>query len=548
MYNILNSCGVSDSDNEIALMCLDADDTDAVPFSLLQSAFKQAASRSGKKEKKERKKKLIMEKKQEMIKTHNASKKEAQNAFSREDLERAFNFLDYTEDGSVNIEETLAAFSKAKRSKIEAKMQRKGKHLMKKIHSILKMYKLSLAEFFNSMDTTFQRENALEDTDSESEEENDENGPSNIPLNNKKITERLEETDGDHPHHHHAPSHGKDGSVNKDAPNSPPMKRPKWMPKKRSGNSPERLDRYGRVVEDRPEGSLSTYELRSGFKRMASVGDKTMKFSETDLVNLMRYVDPNGDGDISYDELENAVARIYFESNEEKKRNEIFEILKKIDDVTKANGMMIMSVFFKMDKDGSGEVDKNEFINGVMELKKPDFGKKRGYREPTFDDRNAADEAIKKRDADSHERQHRELVELEMSGAGPVLRKITSWTKERGLTVKALIEILDSNKDGEVTTEEMVNGMKTFMEPSTRVKAAKKRKAMAEAKKIADDREKALEAHRLQQQIRHAEACGAITAIGSLEAFMRKNCMRCHDLFDEIDQDGDGTVDGTELR
>jgi len=534
MFKVFQSCGVRDGDNEIALMCLDAGDTDAVAIDVLKDAFKKAASNINKKEKAEKKRQKLREKKEQIMANAQATKIEQKNAFSKEDLDRAFDFLDYTNDGSVNIEETLAAFSKAKRSKIEAKMQRKGKMLLKQIHGILKRHCLTLEDFFNSMDTTFQRENAFEDTDSESEGEE---GERNIPLNNKKITTSLEDSDDDI-----VRSSNRGGKGESD---SPPPKRPKWMGKKKS--SPKK-DAEGRPIPPpRPTGCLSTYELRSGFKKMA-MAHKSTKFTETDLVNLMRYVDPNGDGDISFDELEEAVARIYFESDEEKKRGEIFEILRKIDDVAKANGMMLMSVFFKMDKDGSGEVDKAEFISGVLELKKPDFGNRGGYHEPAFDDRGEADAAILRRDAENHERQHQELVELELSGAGPVLRKILSWTKERGLTTKALIEFLDKNKDGEVTTEEMVTGIKTFMQPSTRVLAAKKRKALKEAKKKSEDREKALEAHRLQQQIRHAEATGAISALASLEQFMRKNCMRCRDLFEDIDADGDGTVDGTELR
>jgi len=385
-------------------------------------------------------------------------------------LDRAFNFLDYTRDGSVNIEETLAAFSKAKRAKIEVKMHHKGKMLLKKLYEVLQKFSLSLEDFFNSMDTTFQREIAFEDTDSEEEDVD-------IPLNigigigvgGETEMEELE-----------TPTKKKKSSSS----NSPPP-RPKWMPKKIK--SPQRDAQTGR--EPKPVGSLSTYELRSGFKRI-SAADPELKFSETDLVNLMRYIDPNGDGDISFDELEGAVERIFFESEDERKRGEIYEILRSIDDVAKANGMMLMGVFFKMDKDGSGEVDRSEFISGVMELKKPNFGKSTNYREPTFDDRGAAAAAIERRDEQSHAIQHTELVSLEMSGAGPVLRRIVAWTKERGLTISMLIKLLDSNGDGEVTSDELVGGIKKFMEPSSRVKASKKRKAIKEAKKLADDRDR----------------------------------------------------------
>lgn len=137
---------------------------------------------------------------------------------------------------------------------------------------------------------------------------------------------------------------------------------------------------------------------------------------------------------------------------------------------------------------------------------------------------------------------------IEKSGAGRILRVITEWTKERGLTNRMLIEALDKNGDGEVSTKEMIDGIKWFMEPSTRIKAAKKKKAMQAAKKVKEDKERMLAADRLQVQMRHAEACGATKALSAIEKMMRKNCMRVVDMYDKIDKDGDGEVDAGELR
>ena len=78
------------------------------------------------------------------------------------------------------------------------------------------------------------------------------------------------------------------------------------------------------------------------------------------------------------------------------------------------------------------------------------------------------------------ELQHGELVRLERNGAGRVLRTMVSWMKERGLTVTMLIRELDRNGDGEVDHRELIEGVKKFMEPSTRVKAAKREKVSTE--------------------------------------------------------------------
>ena len=447
-----------------------------------------------------------------------------QNAFHKSDLEAVFKYLDDTNDGSVSIEETLSAFSKAKRAKVEMKMQRKGKILLKKLYEIVVSHGLTIEDWFNSMDTTFQKEILLEETDSEDEDDDEGNGAS--PQSQERSMPNVSSL---------SPTNSVTANNNRNCNNASPN----WFVKKTKKGPPQGT---------RPKGVLSTYELRAGFKRMAESSKDSMKFTQTDLINLLRYVDPNGDGDLSFDELEDALRRINHKSEEEKYRDYIFDILRRIEDVAKSNGSMIMTVFFNLDTDGSGEVSMDEFIDGVMALKRSDYSGKRGYHEPTFASNDELQSAIDAQEINKKEMQHNELLRLEKCGAGRVLRVISGWTKERGLTITMLIKVLDKNGDGEVSHAELVEGIKKFFEPSTRVRAAKKRRAMKEAQQQKDDRARMMAAHRLQTQIQHAEACGAINALSSLESFMRKNCLRVKDMFEKIDADGDGGVDARELR
>ena len=143
--------------------------------------------------------------------------------------------------------------------------------------------------------------------------------------------------------------------------------------------------------------------------------------------------------------------------------------------------MMLMTIFHSLDADGSGELTRMEFINGVMEMKEPPGAgsTSRGgfHREPGFSDKNELANAIASQEIAKKERQHMELLELEVSGAGRVLRTIVDWTKERGLTITMLMNELDKNGDGEISYKEMIQGIKRFMEPSTRVKAAQRKRA-----------------------------------------------------------------------
>ena len=81
----------------------------------------------------------------------------------------------------------------------------------------------------------------------------------------------------------------------------------------------------------------------------------------------------------------------------------------------------------------------------------------------------------------------------------------TFWQVEKGLTslgesrlAKEVFAELDKNNDGEVSYKELIVGVKRFMEPSTRIKAAQKKKALAELKRVEDDKKKTMQvrAHR----------------------------------------------------
>ena len=125
----------------------------------------------------------------------------------------------------------------------------------------------------------------------------------------------------------------------------------------------------------------------------------------------MRYVDPNGDGDLTFDELEVALDRIYSVSPEEQQREYVFDVLRRIDELAKSSGSMLMTIFFKLDNDGSGELTRREFIDGILELKESSQPSMAGYHEPTY----SSQEDLQA-DIDDQERNKREL-QVSVTGA-----------------------------------------------------------------------------------------------------------------------------------
>ena len=60
--------------------------------------------------------------------------------------------------------------------------------------------------------------------------------------------------------------------------------------------------------------------------------------------------------------------------------------------------------------------------------------------------------------------------------------------------------------------------------------------------------EKMMQAQKFADKMTVAENCGAAKVINKLENFMRRKQLRVKDLFNVIDQSGDGTANADEVR
>lgn len=69
-----------------------------------------------------------------------------------------------------------------------------------------------------------------------------------------------------------------------------------------------------------------------------------------------------------------------------------------------------MTVFFNLDADGSGELTRKEFVDGVMELKPSTLTGNGGYHEPTYSSQDDLQAAIDYQELNKRELQHNELV------------------------------------------------------------------------------------------------------------------------------------------
>jgi len=135
-------------------------------------------------------------------------------------------------------------------------------------------------------------------------------------------------------------------------------------------------------VEVVSDGLISALELKQGLGRMASslITNKQRRrrrkdgsinpyeFSTRDIVCLMRYMDPNGDGDLTLEEVEDAFERAKQPPEAVQIQSECGQVLKDLWEQMKVHNMRVVDLFSMLDVDGSGSINTCELEKGIRKL------------------------------------------------------------------------------------------------------------------------------------------------------------------------------------
>ena len=401
-----------------------------------------------------------------------------EESFSEQDLIKVIKYMDPDGSDSIDLEEFIHAFRRARRAKASESVNADGKELMIELEQFLIDESLTLIKWFNLMDASFRKAH-VDDSDEESDDDAE------------------------------------------------------WYP---NGIKPERIDPHAAE----PEGTISALELKKGLQHLGC------GFDETEIGLIMRFMDPNSDGELSYPEVKDAFRKLHKKSESEVIQEEVGRILLKIENLMSEKGLKILNVFQELDKDGSGSVTGGELMEGLVKLKAPS-----GKLKALIKRKNEADaEAESKRiEAEEKDKVLRERLEkAEAAGVSVVLDQLEAFMKEKGLTVTTLCLSIDPDGTGEVDAQELVAAVEKMMQPSGASRAALKRSREKQAARLAIAESKRAKARELRDKMQEMEDSGALKCLTSIDAFMRKSCLRIIDMFKKMDATGDGTVDAEELR
>jgi Ca2+-binding EF-hand superfamily protein len=293
------------------------------------------------------------------------------------------------------------------------------------------------------------------------------------------------------------------------------------------------------------DGNCTTRELRLGLKKLAG-NDSKHQWSESDILKLVRFMDPSGEGDLSIEEANTAFDKLNTTSEEELIMDQVGDTMIRLENFMKDKGMRLFDFFASMDKSGDGSVSTEELIAGLESLSEPSGAVRALIKR--------RDDALEQQEAERLAREEEQkalnakINEAKSSGAAGVLIELEMVMKDKGLRLTDLFREIDKDGSGTITAEELRFGMKLMSEPKAEALAPLKKAREKLLKKRKELVEKMMQAQKFADKIAVAENCGAAKVVVKLENFMRKKQLRVKDLFQMIDKSGDGTANAAELH
>mmetsp|Transcript_13193 Transcript_13193/g.26900 ORF Transcript_13193/g.26900 Transcript_13193/m.26900 type:complete len:894 (+) Transcript_13193:10-2691(+) len=458
---------------------LDPDNTNAVDTVEFGNTLRKADGEINLQKTQERRKKIWDERFREAEKAALELQKATEESFSEQDLIKVIKFMDPDGSDSIDLEEFIHAFRRARRAKASESVNAEGKELMAELEQFLIDQNFTLIKWFNLMDASFRRAHFDDSDDEESDDDAE------------------------------------------------------WYP---NGIKPEKIDPH----KAEPTGTITGLELKKGLQHLGC------GFDETEIGLIMRFMDPNSDGELTYPEVKDSFRKLHKKTESEVIQEEVGGILMKIENLMNEKGLRMLNVFQELDTDGSGSVTGGELMRGLLKLKAPSGKLKALIKRKTEADAEA--ERLKQ-ETEERERVIRERIEkAEAAGVSKVLSQLEAFMKEKGLTVTTLCLSIDPDGVGEVDAGELVAAVEKMMQPSGASRAALKRSREKQAARLALAESKRSKARELMEKMKEMEDSGALKCLTMIEAFMRKSCMRIIDMFSKMDATGDGTVDAEELR
>lgn len=252
---------------------------------------------------------------------------------SREQIQLACSYVDQTfgnGDGEVSQGELERAFRAMRREQAERGSREKGRALVRRVCVLIERRGLTLDDFIRIFDKS--------------------NDGKLSRLEIRRVVDQLADAD-----HRLIDAHA---TI---CPNTiPDYNLPACLATKKHAQDMKRRDR--KDVEMLVAREQASRAEASYVNNPASLQNArgVLAFSDSDITDLIRFLDPNADGDITLNEFRSGFERAVGPPTNALLHDVVFGILEVFADEMKKNGLRISDVFRDMDKDGSGTISVAE--------------------------------------------------------------------------------------------------------------------------------------------------------------------------------------------
>jgi len=237
-----------------------------------------------------------------------------------------------------------------------------------------------------------------------------------------------------------------------------------------------------------------------------------VQFPRESIDEVIKYMDPNGDGDIELKEMDLAVRLFNRKRAVAKLEKQARQVMKQLYERMQARKLSLEAAFAVMDKSKDGIITGQELVDGLNEIVMP---QKRDVED--FDKALAKEFEISVQAA-------REIMDKARAGEPEALKKLNEYkatieedSKERRLSKKEIFMVrdyMDQEKDNKISVEELQAAFARAMQTP--------------------------------EQEKREEVVALV--LGNLESYMKKRNMKLIQLFEEMDADRSGSLSVDELR